>query len=183
MKSTNKKILHTKQVLRATLCSLIESKNINDISVSEVCREAKINRTTFYKYYSLPIDIINEFSQEIMEGALRQITMNKSPATGDDFYHMILAIIRMYYENQQIMKIYMEFNKDLMPMMQRFIKDNNSLELKDSSLTYFIAGGVASIIVQWGRNGFKQSPEEVAKVLTKYILKLQYNTKIQQVGK
>ena len=178
MKSTNKKILHTKQVLRDTLCNLIESKNINDISVSEVCREAKINRTTFYKYYALPMDILTEFTEEIMEEALKQIEINKTPNTGDGFYHTILALCRMYYENKHLMKIYMEFNKDLLHMMQRFIRQNAGKELKDSSLTYFIAGGVTSIIVNWGTNGFKQSPEEVAKVLTRYIVKLHSKTNI-----
>ena len=173
METTNKKILNTKRTLRETLCILIKTKAINEITVSEVCREANINRTTFYKYYTLPIDILHEYIEEINERALEQLKKNQGASSKDELYQTMLAICRLYYENKPLMKVYMEFNKDLMPLIQGFIKANAEYGLKDNSLTYFIAGGVSSIIMQWGMKDFKQQPEEVAKILTKYILMLQ----------
>lgn len=177
MKDINKKILKTKLALRIALCNLIK-KDINELTVSEVCREANINRTTFYKYYSLPIDILNEYIAEMNKKALEQIKRTGETASSDDYYQLILALCRSYYENKQMIRVYIEFNKDYLSIMQKFIKENTRYGIKDDNLTYFIAGGVSSMIIQWVLNDFDKIPEEIAGEMTKYILILRSGSRI-----
>ena len=37
--------------LENAFIDILETKNIDDVSVSEICSNAHVNRTTFYRYY------------------------------------------------------------------------------------------------------------------------------------
>ncbi|OMD70168.1 hypothetical protein BSK48_16200 [Paenibacillus odorifer] len=169
---TNKKILQTKQALQNALWSLIERLDIKDITVSQICNEAQINRTTFYKYYSLPLDILTEYVEEMCELSLQQNSEKKGTSSEEDIYRMMLDICRIHYENKQIMKIYMEFHKILMPIIHKALLENLGDQLNESSLNKFISGGVTAIIYQWSLNDYQQLPEEIAVMLTTYIHRL-----------
>ena len=47
----DRRVKYTKMIIRETFINLLEKKNINKITVSEICKEADINRATFYRYY------------------------------------------------------------------------------------------------------------------------------------
>ncbi|WP_138750778.1 TetR-like C-terminal domain-containing protein [Paenibacillus sinopodophylli] len=172
MIKTNKKILQTKQALRNALWSLIEWKGIQDITVSQVCSMADINRTTFYKYYSIPLDILTEYVEEMCEQVLQQISKKNDHSSEFNIYSIMLDLCRMHDENKQIMKIYMEFNRVLLPIIQKVIVENLGAQLKEPNQNHFISGGVSAIIFQWSLNGYQQKPEDIAKMLTKYIDRL-----------
>ena len=59
-KKVNKKIVDTKKKLAKSLISLLSKKSLSDIDVSELCSLAEINRTTFYKHYQSPYDVLEE---------------------------------------------------------------------------------------------------------------------------
>ena len=53
----NQRIRITKRMLREALIRLLGKKPIEKIRVQELCQEAQINRTTFYKYYGNQYDL------------------------------------------------------------------------------------------------------------------------------
>jgi len=175
MKSTNKKILKTKQALFNALCSIMASKNIEDITVSELCRKAHINRTTFYKYYSVPADILGEYANQIYEKISKVIHDKRNTFNENDIYNTMLNICYIYYEYKHIMKVYIEHNKYLIDAFQQIIKKNVKIgnAQNTNSLLTFISGGIAAIIWDWSIHDYKELPEDIAKTLTKYILTLQ----------
>ena len=62
----DKRILNTKKKLTNTLLLLIKEKKIKDITVLELCKKAKINRTTFYKYYKDIDDIVHKIEESLL---------------------------------------------------------------------------------------------------------------------
>lgn len=168
--SVNKKIIKTKKALRNALNKLRASQRVQDITVARLCREAGINRTTFYKYYSLPNDILKECIDEIYLQAMEGVSLVKnSPSVG--IYSLILKLCYMYYENSDIMRYYLESNgNDLLAVQRLFLKEAKN-NLPENN-TVFISGGVVAIIAQWCRSDFNSSPENIAQILTDFILKL-----------
>ena len=47
----NRKIKYTKKVLSESLIELLKTKHISEITITELCENADINRTTFYRHY------------------------------------------------------------------------------------------------------------------------------------
>lgn len=175
MQTINKKILNTKQSLWLAFSTLIEKQHIQEITVSQLCREAGINRTTFYKYYALPIDILTDKLESLYEMTLHPFELDHSILSTDALYQVMLKMCRIYSENKQILKVFQDANRDLMNIMQKIIGPGIQRGLKENALNSFISGGVSSIIFQWSIYDYKETPEEVAKLLTDYIIKLQIN--------
>ena len=171
----NGKILKTKKTLQEALFVLIASKDLDEITVSELCARARINRTTFYKYYALPADVLREYFKEINDSVLGQISITYSASMREDTYAKMLQICKVYFENRKIMRIYIKNMQDIMPMLTNGMTKSPIGGLRENSQIYFIAGGVASIILQWALDGFVMSPQEISTILTDYICRLQAN--------
>ncbi len=58
---------YSKKAIREALIRLSRTKPYSEITVSELCREAKVSRSTFYNNYSLFNDVVAEMSEAYME--------------------------------------------------------------------------------------------------------------------
>ena len=47
----DRRIKYTKKIIKDCFFELLSEKDINKITVSELCNKADINRATFYRYY------------------------------------------------------------------------------------------------------------------------------------
>lgn len=56
----DKRIERTKKFILDALSQLLEEKKIEDISVTELCKKADINRSTFYLHYDSVVDACKE---------------------------------------------------------------------------------------------------------------------------
>ena len=55
---TDARVRYTKMVIKQCFFRLIRQKSISKITVKEICEFAQINRSTFYKYYADPYDLL-----------------------------------------------------------------------------------------------------------------------------
>ena len=49
--ATDRRTKYTKSVIRQALFDLLKEKPLNKITVTDICKMADINRSTFYSYY------------------------------------------------------------------------------------------------------------------------------------
>lgn len=66
----DRRIQYTKKNLREALIALLKEKTINEVSISELCKAADINRNTFYNHYSIPLDILQEIENEVYQNII-----------------------------------------------------------------------------------------------------------------
>ena len=75
----DKRVEKTKKEIRKALFQLLETKGLNSITVTELCRIADINRRTFYIHYGSVEDVMDEYQDElylIITKALAQTPKN-----------------------------------------------------------------------------------------------------------
>lgn len=65
MTKQDMRIVKTKNALHHALLDLLDEKLLEDISVTEICRTANINRGTFYLHYAQIEDLFEEYFKEI----------------------------------------------------------------------------------------------------------------------
>ena len=63
----NRRVRMTKRLLQEALLELLEQKDLAGISVTALCDTADIHRSTFYKYYSDPTDLLREIEQDVLD--------------------------------------------------------------------------------------------------------------------
>ncbi len=69
--STDFRVKLTKRMLKEALLHCLETKTLSKISVSELCKEAGVNRTTFYNHYESPTmllkEIVDDYASKIWD--------------------------------------------------------------------------------------------------------------------
>ncbi len=73
MVGSNQRVAVTKRMVQEGLMRLLEKKPLEKINITELCQEAGINRTTFYRHFELPRDVLTE-----MQNAFLKIPWNIS---------------------------------------------------------------------------------------------------------
>lgn len=139
---------------------MLLTKNINKISVTDICKETGLNRTTFYANY---IDIY-----DLADKIRVNIENYFDTAFIDKENHNALTMFRLIYENQTMFKIYFKLGYD-----QKEYNDIYNAELANEyfdgkHVKYhikFFQSGLNAIIKMWLDGGCIETPEEMAKIL------------------
>ncbi len=61
------RVVKTRRIIRGTFMSLLSEKPMSDITISELCQRAEINRKTFYRHYAALSDVAAELENEILD--------------------------------------------------------------------------------------------------------------------
>lgn len=170
--TTDRRVRYTKMVLRESILDLLKDKTINQISITELCKIADINRNTFYKHYNTPYDLIHEMEDEIFNKLMDSI---KDIENVND---IILASCRTLESDKKMSLIIFSetdssslLSKALSSFRNKDITANkNSEEVFQQSLLekiyLFGEQGTIALMKDWVLGGFKESAESIAEIIS-----------------
>ena len=184
----DRRVRKTKAQLREGLARLMQKKSIKEISVKELVDEVDINRSTFYLHYETMDDLLQEslsylFSKFKMKYDSSAQVKVDSDSLGNLYLitpEYIIPYLEFLYENKQIFmtaikkpaifevsKHYDEMYSGIFnPILERFGVEPGE---RKYILTYHISG-MHAIIIEWVKNGCKESAQYIADLLIKYTL-------------
>ncbi len=184
----DRRVLHTKTVLRDSLFKLMKEKPISRITPTEICRLAHINRNTFYKHYRSPEMLLESIEDELYNQLAEATEKNSS----DDKTELFAAVLQAIRDNADLYTcLFSDYgNKDF---LKRFIalphdnvvadwaRSNPGISKDDCEMmATFIINGSTGIIYEWVQGGMKKDPRELAKVLENLNLVLSNAFKIDK---
>ncbi|WP_435367782.1 TetR/AcrR family transcriptional regulator [Metabacillus litoralis] len=167
------RVQKTKESIHFALTRLLKIKPLTHIKVTELCREAKINRGTFYFHYQEVGDVFKEFFEEMIVDLKESYNEpyrhtdflnieNLDPKTVrifhhikkfEEFYKIILSkeVSSEYY--------YMLFDE----VRSIFIEDKNTVQPGKSTdfLYSYSANAIIGLIIEWYRHDFQESADEM----------------------
>ncbi len=169
MTESNQRVAVTKRMVKEGLMRLLEKKPLEKINITELCQEAGINRTTFYRYYELPRDVLTEMQNEFFEDTLEHF---QNPLTASDIERLFAclsehaALVKLFFRYNSdedwtniFAQIYHSFpKKNMLRVFQNL--DENSAEL----LHTYLAGGAYFLARKWILDDIPMSSKEVAAV-------------------
>lgn len=175
----NQRIRLSKTLLRSSLINLLTTKSINKITIKEICDNAQINRTTFYKYYGSQYDLMIDIENEILKNVENCLEESGDITT----LSRLLKMLAFLNENAEICRVLMNNNVDprfpeklmnLSIIRQIVI---NSLEKKYNSdeINYvygLIVNGGFDIIRKWINKEQRESTMQLANFIEGTIMKL-----------
>ena len=62
----NRRVRMTKKLMKDALLELLEQHPLNRITVTDVCRSADVNRSTFYAYYTDVETLMLEIEDDVL---------------------------------------------------------------------------------------------------------------------
>ena len=168
----NQRIRLSKKMLKEALIQLLQKKTIEKITIYELCDTAQINRTTFYKYYGNQYDLLDEIENDFFNELEEYLTLDQP-----EDINCLKRILENLEREQATCRVLINSVPDLafseklfsLPAIQSFIKFHMPQYYTPSQEEYFrlffCQGGYA-IIRKWLNKENRESPEEIAGLLT-----------------
>lgn len=178
----NKRYLQVEEKIVDSFNKLMCEKGLLSVKVSDIIREAGINRCSFYTHYRDISDLIEKTEQSIiddMEKILRDApVINESgecPPIESVTEHT-RHIINYFYENGRVIALYAGDKGDptFIGKIQKSISDiwsknpiNSALNIPSDYALAGLAGMLSGLFGSWLLNDFRETPDEFLEIVKK----------------
>ncbi len=160
----NKRRRLTQETMEKVFIELLQSREISQITVSDVCKITGYNRSTFYAnyldIYDLADKIRDKLEREVYELYENDLFYN----CGNDY----LKLFRHIQENQLFYITYFKLGYDSKHIVDLGSISRQQKGFPQEHLDYHIAfhkAGLNAIIKKWLASGCDQSPEAMVKII------------------
>ncbi len=169
MEKLNQRVAVTKRMVKEGLLRMLAKKPLEKINITELCQEAGINRTTFYRYYELPRDVLTEMQREFFEETFENF---QKPLTVSDIERFFVCLS----ENAALVKLFLQYNSDTdwtniftqiynsVPGLKTAKAFRNLDENSAKLLSSYLAGGAYFLARQWIMKDIPMPPKDVAAI-------------------
>lgn len=179
------RITKTHKALADALITLIEKKSFNKITVNDICQEALVSRSTFYLHFEDKYQLMR-YCMKLEHQRLNELKCNeKDPKV---FFQEIFCIAqekkyiyRNFFEsdpNRELNQMFRDLFHGFMVQNIEKRKDEG-VELMGpiSIVAAYYASGLAGVVIQWIKEDFKYSTEDMALCLYNLISNILPKTK------
>lgn len=167
----DKRVKYTKMFIKEALLGLMEQKPVDQITITELCKQADINRNTFYTHFNTIKDALTMVEQELEESLFSELNLNVEDRT------IIKQLFEHFKKNGNIYRILISSNGDFSFMYTLYSKIEQLViekyysraktmdEEKIKMIFEFQFFGSISVVRRWLDSGAKQTCEEMADFL------------------
>ncbi len=160
----NKRRQATRERIETVFVELLQTKEITQITVSDICKITEFNRSTFYANYMDIYDLADTI-RERLEAELNELY-------GDDVLNAIgtdyLKLFRHIRENQLFYITYFKLGYDSKHMVDLGQLTQKNKVFPEEQMEYHIEfhkAGLNAIIKKWLTAGCDKTPEEMVKII------------------
>ncbi len=186
MNKSESKYFNTALCMDEALIALLEVKDLEYITVKEICEKAGVNRSTFYLHYETVADLANEAMENVNKRFLACFSQSEADFVGkikskrlDDLVLItrdyLIPYLRFIRENKKVYRAsfrnpnemqantrYRSLKKYILePILEKF-------QVPEIRWQYYIAyyiEGIAAIIKEWLNNDCQDPAETIANII------------------
>ncbi|MBQ6947233.1 MAG: TetR/AcrR family transcriptional regulator [Clostridia bacterium] len=160
----NKRRKESQEKIERAFVELLQTREIKEITVSDLIKMTGLNRSTFYANYIDIFDLADKIRNHLADDF-------SSLFADYDYFNEQTGALKMFThikENQIFYKTYFKLCYDEKHLITVYDTKRAEKEQMDSNIKYhieFFRNGLNAIIKLWLAGGCKESPEEMAQVL------------------
>ena len=196
MNKSESKYFSTAEKMDSALMEILKTKSFEYITVSEICKKAGVNRSTFYLHYENTKDLLEETIHNMMDnfvsyfvpdGKISPINFEESQKDKLVFIseEYLMPYLSYFKENRKIFLTVFEngklfgfeetyeklFNNIFNPILDVFKYPENERKY----VMAFYLNGINSIIMEWIKEDCVKPEKEVVKIINDCIIGLNSN--------
>lgn len=160
----NKRRRDSRRRMESALIRQLQTQELGSITVTEICREANVNRTTFYANYQDIYALAESVQQSLLEEVLG-LWQEEEMQTYEKGFP---ALFRHIQENQLFYRTFFKLD----PQGEFPFEGYNLAKAEEyygsRYIEYHIAffrAGLNAVIKKWLENDCRETPEEIASIL------------------
>lgn len=169
----DRRVMRTKEKFSQVLLELMEEKNIDEVTITEIVKRADFNRGTFYAHYEKKEDLLEEIVQEMFEKLTESIRKPYADLSVVDFNAIPSSSILLFdhfLENKRFYKLMLKpsstynFHTKMIKELNRLFREEFEFLIIETApnidielfITYRIYG-IIGMIQEWIESDFKNS--------------------------
>ena len=186
MNKSESKYFNTARKMNIALISLIKEKQFEYITIRELCKEAEVNRSTFYLHYENMYDLLQETIRRLLDDFYSYF-INEEKAEALDFSSCRLSdlnficdkylvpFLTYMKENREIISATLSykktfgfdsvyekmFEKIFNPVLDRF---HYPTEDRKFVMMYYL-NGINAVVLEWIKEDCKKPISEISKII------------------
>lgn len=163
--ANNRRRRESVERIEKVFIDMLQTKELNEISVSDICKQAGLNRTTFYANYTdiygLADSIRDKLENEVSEVYQEEINTGFN---SNDY----LKLFKHIKANQLFYKTYFKLGYDNNYRIITYDVNLAQEHFQNRFIEYhmeFFKAGITKIIKMWIENGCQESPEDMFEII------------------
>lgn len=176
--------VRSRKLIRNAFKELLKEKSFEKITVTDIVKEADINRSTFYAHYPDVLGLIEEiqlevvnYTQQVLDGInFKYFLENPKP--------VLMEMVKMTEENNELYRLLADSNiavKQLTSikniLIERTLKTIEIPGVADNTfekefMVRFFMGGVVDIYIEWINGHVDCSLDEITEELAKMVQRI-----------
>lgn len=159
----NKRRRESVEKIEKAFVELLQTNELKNISVSDICKLTGLNRSTFYANFLDIYDLADKV-REKLEKDFAEVFADSSP----DQQNGALKMFQHIKDNQIFYKTYFKLGYDEAHQVLIYDTTRAQKDFDNSHIRYhieFFRNGLNAIIKMWLSSGCAESPEEMAKII------------------
>lgn len=180
-KKTDKRVIKTKHAIFKAFVELLNEKDVNQITITDIAKKANINRKTFYNYYSDAYEVMEEIENLTVEAFINNIGTVEFTNMADFLTEIFIKFTETVNKDLEFFNLLFKTNnrsflivkivEALKKYVQKRIEESNELDMRRFEVvSNFYLSGVLSVYMNWFMNNYDQSIEEISALLTELVL-------------
>ena len=192
MERENQRIAVTKRMLKESMLRLLKEKELDKINVTELCRNAGVNRATFYRHYEIPRDVLIEIEKDLYYDLRQCVGLPQKP---EDIRVTIEKMCNYMENNVELLRIIIKSSTDtdfalfvngIYEEIWNEIGNVGVLKKLNSEdvqlLALYCAGGSYFVLRQWLLGNIHKSSKQMADYVYALLNKTDWATITTQLG-
>ena len=185
MNRSESKFKNTAVRMQQALIDLLEEKDLNDISITDICEKAGVNRSTFYAHYENLYDLL----KETQESAITEFFDSLNSDIGSsDFSKMsadelifispqyLVPYLKLIKKNRRLYEVYNNANVFAVGEMDKQLIENIFIPIYAKNgvtdrrvveyMSHYFISGVSAITMEWVKRGCEDDILFICEVIS-----------------
>jgi len=166
---------YTKNLIKQEFIKLLNKKSLHNITVTEIAKQCKIERKTFYYHYENLPQLVKEIFDEELEDVIEEfnetLSWEESFISATKFILENKKVVKHMYESDykvELEKYIFSISGEIMrKYVRRVAKDTKAQEIDIKLIAYFYQCALSSSLVEWVATDMKTDPKLVTRRLGK----------------
>lgn len=166
---------YTKNLIKQEFIKLLNKKSLHNITVTEIAKQCKIERKTFYYHYENLPQLVKEIFDEELEDVIKEfnetLSWEESFISAEKFILDNKKVVKHMYESDykiELEKYIFSISGEIMrKYVRRVAKDTKAQEIDIKLIAYFYQCALSSSLVEWVATDMNTDPKLVTRRLGK----------------
>ncbi len=166
----------TTDKIKASLIQLLDSMPIEDVTATELCKRAQMNRATFYYHYNSVQDVLTEIESQVESEFLQFLSKETVTSDGSPEKSFYVSFFEFVARNAGVCKLLIG-NQRQSDFLARAMQAARTKVVSIMTKLYpdcpaaridyyfiFVYNGFLGLLEYWLNSGMRETPVKIAEV-------------------